>query len=374
MDKISTLKSNVGFFTTNTYIVIFIKSMLVLFPLLFVLTSCTKDGQNGADGAPGVSCRGVYYERDAEGVLHKYNEYYNSGAKKCFTDPLALSRWETLSELWNINNTECVPQPQFASRSLVSANNHYAYRDGKIYLDFDSSTGVYRKVTLGESKFNGEPTFTRLQGCFYQRTGVGVDAGFGNQILLDTDVSKLVTSEDFDAMEIFKYSETAISLEMTRFDDSGTWDYTFCPELNTSWGYCDLLRNGNIMYYPNLTVLEQEGLLSEALLIRRQFNFDVIAKSVFETVWANSKTTHKETGRNNWKYMVVGIVDTPRYIDQAWRDYVKGERPYMPDVNSGTMPFICYQGRKSVILPDGTKGSIRGEICYENGTYKFMGD
>jgi hypothetical protein len=348
---------------------------IVYFVLLccIILSGCSgKDGSSGANGSPGVSCRGIYYTRDANNNLLKFNEYYNISANACYTDPLPLEQWEITDENWKKKNVSCTPQPQFASRTLVAANNFYTYRDGKIYLDFDSTTGIYRKITIAEGK-NGLPSFSRLQGCFYQRTGIGVDAVHGKQILLDTEINKIKTSENFEPMEIFKYTETATSMEMTRFDDSSTWDFKFCPELNTPWGFCDKLRNGNIMYYPILSLAEQNEMLNEAMLIRRQFNYNIVAKSVFENLWNTAKNTHHESGRNNWKYMISGVVDTPRYIDQAWREYVMGSRPYMPDIISGSMPPICYDGMKNVILADGSTARIYGEICYENSAYTFIG-
>lgn len=226
---------------------------------------------------------------------------------------------------------------------------------------------------IGESK-DGKPTFTRLQGCFYQRTGQGVDALYGNQILLDSEITKIKSSEVFDPWEIYQYTETANSMEMTRFDASSDWDYRFCPELLTSWGYCDLLRNGNIYYYPVLTVGQMQSLLDEALLIRRQFNFIEISKNSFESLWSSAESTYTESGRNNWKYMVNGLVDTPPYVDQAWRAYLIGARPYMPNVSSGLMPPVCYEGERAVTLSDGSTAYIQGEICYENGVYTFVGN
>lgn len=345
--------------------------VLVITASCFVWGCVDGKGQQSA-GETLVSCRGVYYTRDSAGTLKKFNEWYNVSAKACFTDPMALSQWEKTSEAWDKTRVECIPQPQFASRSLVSANNYYSYRDGRSYLDLDSSTGVYRRLVLGEDRL-GKPTFARLQGCFYQRVGQGVDAGFGNQILLDTEITKIKSSEVFDPWEIFRYSETPTSMEMTRFDASGDWDYRFCPELLTPWGFCDLLRNGNIYYYPSLTALQASALLDEALLIRKQFNHITISKQDFEDTWENVEKTHGELGRNNWKYMVNGIVDTPPFVDQAWKDYVKGLRPYMPDVNSNQMPSLCYPGERDVVYGDGSTGKVYGEVCYENGEYVFRG-
>ncbi len=343
---------------------------LILLSILLVLVAC-KENSESAPTSDAANCRGVYYLRDSQGALKKFNEYYNASAKACYTDTLSLSQWEKTSEAWTKNKVQCVPQPQFASRTLVSANNFYAYRDGRSFLDLESSAGIFRRIVLGESKA-GTPTFTRLQGCFYQRSGQGVDSIFGNQILLDTEISKIKSSEVFDPWEIFQYTELANSLEMTRFDASGDWDYTFCPESLTPWGYCDLLRNGNIYYYPNLTSSQMTAILGEALLIRRQFNFSTTAKSNFEALWTSVESTHTESGRNNWKYMVNGLVDTPPFVDQAWRAYIMGNRPHMPDVGSGLMRPLCYEGTREIILSDGSKATITGEICYENGVYTFV--
>jgi len=332
---------------------------------------CSKDTKQTDNPNNSTSCRGVYYTRDGQGNLHKFNEWFNKTADACYTDNLPLSQWEKTSEAWDKKQIQCVPQPQFSSRSLVSANNYYQYRDGKSYLDLDSSTGVYRRLVIGEGK-DGTPVFTRLQGCFYQRTGTGIDASFGSQILLDTDITKVKTSEYFDPMEIFSYTETSTSMEMVRFDSSSDWDFKFCPDSLTPWGYCDLMRNGNIYYYPVLTSAQQSSMLNEALLIRKQFNFTTISKSDFENVWSNTEETHTEVGRNDWKYMVNGLVDTPMWIDQAWREYVQGLRPYMPDVNSNQMPPICYEGKREVLLNDGTTAWLSGEICYEDGQYNFI--
>lgn len=337
-----------------------------------LLCACEVQTQNPSGGAvTAASCRGVYYTRDSNGDLHKFNQYWLVSANACLTDNVPLSKWEMTSEKWRKNNVQCTPQPQFASRTLISANNYYSYRDNKVYLDLDSSTGVYRRIILAENT-NGKPVFTRLQGCFYQRTGSSVDAGFGNQLLLDTDSAKLVTSESFDAWEIFRYDETATTLNMTRFDDSGDWDFKFCPYLNTPWEYCTLLRDGNMMYWPTtLTSTQQSDLLNEALLIRKQFNYNAISKSTFENMWGNVDKTRTELGRDDHKYAVIVVVDTPWYIDQAWRDYVMWNRPTMPNVNSNRMPSICYPGSQTITLSNGNTGRVSGEVCYSNGIYTF---
>lgn len=301
-------------------------------------------------------CRGVYTERE-NGVLKKYNE--TPSETGCRKDSMELSQWERSSELRMKSGVSCTPQLQFASQALVSSNNFYSYRDGKIYLELNSQTGEYRKITLAQDKA-GNLVFTRLQGCFYERSG---------QLLLDS--VNVASDQYFDPMEIFTYVETGSTMEMVRFDDSQIWDYRFCPYLDTPWGFCDLLRDGNEMYYPNLNPAQQASLLAEALLIRRQFNFAKTSLSNFSTVWAQAESNRAPAEREDYKFAVQTVVDTPRYIDQAWAQYVRGERPVMPDLNSNRMPPVCYPGKRQVTLPDGTTSTVYGEICYVDGQYIF---
>lgn len=356
------------------------RDLCITIIILFGSMGCIEENKNEAPPQLKTpsDCRGIYYERDKNGNLKKFNQWWNESAKACYTEGLALSRWEDTSEKWDKNEVKCDPQPQFHSRSLISANNYYQYRNGKDYLDLDSSTGIFRRLTIGEDT-DGTPVFTRWQGCFYQRTGQGVDVVYGDQLLLDGDSSKIKTSEHFNPMEIFTYTESPTSFEMARFDSSGDWDWKFCPDRNTPWGYCDFLRNGNIWFYPVLSASEQASLLAEALLIRRQFNFNTISKSYFENIWTNIEKTsmeigHFKKGTNHiwkFKYKVNHLPDTPLFVDQAWRDYVKGLRPRMPDLSSIQIPPICYEGKREVILNDGRTALIYGEVCYINGEYIF---
>lgn len=312
--------------------------------LLVVFSSCGKP------------CRGIYTERDAYGTLKRFNEYAGPDGQ-CMTDTLALTRWQSSLEDRTKKGVTCTPQ-QF-SATLISNNNFYSYRDGKVLLDLDPS-GTYRKLTLTVNK-SGQPVFTRLEGCFYERSG---------QLLLDTE--DVASSQYFDPMEIFSYTATSTTVDMVRFDDSQGWDYRYCPYLDTPWGFCDLLRNGNEMYFPNLTPAQEASTLNEALLIRKQFNYDIIDKGTFNSVWDQVENTGAEVTREEYKYAISTIVDTPRYIDEAWSDYVKGNRPIMPDLTSSTMPPVCYPSRQSVTLSNGNKGFIQGEACYVDGQYTFV--
>lgn len=316
-----------------------------------------------------VTCKGVYYDRDSEGNLKKFNQYKIND--QCYTDQLPLSHWEKGNEAWAKNNVQCVPQAGFVSRTVISANNFYTYRDGRVLIDLDSSTGTYRKLVLGEDH-QGNPTFTRSKACFYQRTATGVDAAYGNQLLLDSDIAKWASTENFETMEIFKYDETATTLNMTRFDSSSDWDYRFCPFLSVPENnFCLLLQDGNDMFFPMLTAQQQADLLAEALLIGKQFNYVTTSKSQFEDLWQNVDKTKREMGRDDWKYKVIHTADVPLNIDGAWRDFLMGKRPTMPNVMSPSLPIICYSGSQAITLANGSAGRIFGEICYINGSYTF---
>ena len=331
--------------------------------LAFLLVGCNAPTSPATNNQDPKACRGVYSTRDAQGDLHKWNEYSISG--QCFTDNMALTQWETTTEHRRIHNVHCTPQS--LTTTLVSANNYYDFRNGRIYLDLNGSTGEYRRITLAEGK-DGKQVYTRLQGCFYVRN----DATFGQQLLLDA--IDTASSQAADFMEIFTYTTTATTLESVRFDDSGDWDYRNCPYLDTPWGYCDLLKqNGNIMYFPNnLTAAQQASLLAEAILIRRQFNYATVSSSSFESVWSNPGLGRVEESREDYKYATAAIVDIPNFIDQAYAAFIRGERPTLPDISSLRIALICYDGKRNVILNDGSSSTIFGQICYENNQYTFI--
>ncbi len=339
------------------------------YPLLFLAflfcQGCDKLGSPESIDQS-TSCRGVYLKRDEYG-LHKYDEA--SSARGCLTNSLPLSTWEASSERKAKQGSPCVPQLGFSPRSLISANNFYSYRNGRIYLDLDSSTGEYRRITLGEGS-TGKPLYTKLQGCFWQRTGDGVDIAFGKQLLLDTQIENIASTDIFNPMEIFRYDETPTELTSTRFDRSDDWDFRFCPYLSTPWEFCTLIRDGNILFWPVLTAAEAASTFQEALLIRKQFNYTAVNRAQFEKLWG-VPGPGKEVDRVDFKYDVTGNVDTPALIDAAWRDYMIGERPVMPNVNSNQMPPICYPGTRQVVLTGGGIGYVLGEVCYVGGAYEF---
>ena len=263
----------------------------------------------------------------------------------------------------------CTPQPQFQTRSLVSANNFYQYSNGKVYLDLDSATGIFRRLILAEGK-NGTPVYTRLQGCFYQRPSTI----YGDQLLLDTLSTKTASSQNFDPLEIFTYTQAAPnSIEMVRFDDSADWDERFCNDLDTPWGYCDLMRNGNDLLYPVLSPSQKAAMTNEAKLIRQMYNYVTVSKATFEALWGEPGKRRVESVRENYCYEVQAIVDTPQYIWSSWRDYVMNNRPTPPKMSSSRAPIVCFQGQRQVTFANGVDGYLNGEVCYDSalGEYQF---
>ncbi|MBX9766970.1 MAG: hypothetical protein K2X47_06845 [Bdellovibrionales bacterium] len=333
----------------------------------FILMACSSGSSTGGTASTDVVCKGVYFDRNQYGSLRKWNEHLNSTGTACLLDQVALSTWEQSVENRRGQNVVCTPQ--VLDVSLISSGNYYAYRDNRMYLDLNGATGVYRRFFLGEHR-DGRPTFTREEGCFWVRDGVGVDTGFGRQVLLDT--TGAAATEPFVPAEIYRVDESGINFLFTRFDDKSDWGFTFCPDLRTPWEYCTEIRNGNLMYYPDLTLAIQASLTSEAVLIRTAFSFSSIARVQFDSVWAALFESRTESVSANWKYVVSHVVDTPRFTDGAWRDYVMGVRPTMPIVSDGNSLPTCFAGRQQVNLSNGSIGFVSGEICYANGQYDFV--
>jgi hypothetical protein len=161
----------------------------------------------------------------------------------------------------------------------------------------------------------------------------GIDVTHGTQILLDN--AKLAASENVVPFEIYKIeNQDSSSMLLRRFDYTADWDGKFCPELSSPWGFCDDLRNGDIMFYPNLSPSQQNQLLTEAIKMRTEFSFQKVQRAEFNSAWDSAYEDNLEAMRTDWVYEVGWLVDTPPWIDQAWRDYVKGIRPFMPKYGS----------------------------------------
>lgn len=322
-----------------------IRIQILAILVLFVL-GCNPPPKKAASSSSPSTCRGHYSERDSKGNLKRYYEFEASPGV-CWTQSEALTQWESTSETWTKNNTECAPVPNLQSMTLSSDGNYYSYRDGKFFIDLNAQTGVYRKISIGESRANslvydkgvrkvvpqGSEVFSREQGCIYKRTATGIDAAYGTQLLLDTD--KYASNEYFVPFEIYKIEEDTLNtMKLRRFDFIADWDEKMCPELRTPWGFCDLLKNGDYMFYPLFTNAEKVALRDEAIKIRTEYSFKKVAKSEFDNLWNSLPETHYEAIRTDWLYEVSFLVDTPPWIDQAWREYVMGIRPRMPVAGS----------------------------------------
>jgi hypothetical protein len=353
---------------------------LILISLAFL--SCKEDTKKDENFVSMNNCRGEWSEVDSKGNLLKFNKYYHQGMGACITDNVALSQFEKSSEKRQNNNIECTPQVDLPSMYLRASNNYYKYRNDKIYIDLDASTGEARRLIIGEME-NGNSSYSRQVFCYYLRTDTEDEPvnpqEYGSMILFD--LADGASSGSFHPMEIFSYDESNNDLFLTKMDNQFGVDYKFCS-LHTPWGYCDELRNGNIMYFPeNLDSTIEDKLTAEAILIRSEFNFIKISQEEFDNTWENNIDESIEVGTwqyiqggGTWKYLVAAIFDEPFFIGQAWRKYLKYERPSMPDVewaSSSQVPLICYNARREVTLASGDTAYIRGEVCYEDGEYVF---
>lgn len=300
-----------------------------------------------------VECENTYTERDEYGNLKKYHEYSQNG--QCLKDNVPLTFWEDSVEKRTKRGIACKPVSTFPSRSLKSSGNLYTYRDDRVLLDLNSSTGEYRRIVYGEGK-DGQKTFIRQQGCFYERDGY---------LFLDTD--NAASSTAVTHWEVFTYQESGGLFVMSRWEQTQDWDFRFCITLKTPWESCTVLRNGNILYYSSITAQKQTDLLAEAKFQRTQYAF--VNNTSFEASWASLQG--KEIGQDDWKYTVVFIPDTPWFIDAAMKDYVKGDRPIPPDFNSPQLPMVCYNSWRNVTLDDGTISKIKGEVCLIDGQYHW---
>jgi hypothetical protein len=331
--------------------------------MLTCLVACGNHNSS-PQSAQAVSCRGIYYTTSASGNLQKWNQFYQADQDDCLTDELQLSNWESSNQAWTKNHVTCVPQTAIQSQSLVANGNFYSYRDQKIYLDLNVATGVFRRIVYGEAQ-DGSPLFTRLQGCFYVRN----DATNGNQLLLDTAVT--ATSEAFDPSEIFLFTQTESGLNLVRYDESSDWDWSFCPYLTAPTGFCDLLRNANLLYLPSsLSSVQQATLLQDAILIRKTYNYGFFTG--FDSLWSEISTSRTESTRDDFRYAVIQDVDSPQFTSTGWRDYVMNQPDaVMPDTSSSLTPDVCYNGFQTVTLSSRNTARISGEICYVNGVYQF---
>ncbi len=345
--------------------------------MLSIFSGC-KSESDSASSSQANTCRGEYTVTDTNGIVRQRFNQYAVNTLGCVTDPMSLSVFEKQAATRFDHNIKCTPQ-NIPSVALISKNNYYWPRNDSIYLDLNSQTGQFRRLVLGKTA-DGVQLFQREIGCWYQRTDNVTESygarDYGQQILLDLEMAS--SSLEVHPMEVYRYTKIGSNWNTIRFDDAEGVGWTFCNPEGLPFEYCSLMRNGNYMYYPdNLTTAEMAALKAEALLIRSQFNFIEIAKSVFEQKWIDAISNRKEFGaaeavKNNYRFEfgIIGLPDIPLYIDRNWRSFLRGEAPQMPDTSSIQMPPICYSGKKIVVL-DGADAELNGEICYVAGVYTF---
>lgn len=293
---------------------------------------------------------------------------------------LTLTNYEQGLDRRRRHNITCTPQ-NIGKVWLKSANNFYSYRNDRILLELDGSTGQFRRITMGvtsdiHSAGAGRSSFSRDLGCFYLREDHETEPinpkDFGKQLLLDMGPN-VASSEGTTPIEIFKYEISGTEWRMIRFDQNEDIDGSFCPYLLTPWEFCTALRNGNSYYLPDLDAATNASLTHEAILINSEFNFVTTTSTEFNGTWNNAVKDSVETYVQAFKYSPRIYVDVPDNIWEAWRDYVKGDRPYMPDTQRVSINSICYPATKKITYGDGSSGSIVGQACYDSsGNYTFQ--
>lgn len=352
------------------------KKIIPIFFLLYFVTSCNNnDFKNIQDTKTFTKdCIPLKVEHDIHGVLRKWKQSWNNKFNRCDRETVPLSYYEQDIRRRSINNITCTPQNIILNNTfLKSANNYYSYRDEKYILNLDPSSGEYRRILYGEDK-SGKTVFSKEKGCFYVREDFENEPwgaiDYGIQIYLEQP--KSASSNVSMANEIYKITTMNTDWRFVSFDATSDWSYQFCPYLSTPWDFCTLLRNGNIMFHSNVNSAQKDQLLTEALLIRTQYNFIEMQENEFELAWKLAQEYEGEEPQVNFSYAVLFRPDGPFYTEQAWISYIKGERPFMPDTAIIKQRPICYNGFRKVILDDGSSSHIRGEICINSeGEYVF---
>ncbi len=346
---------------------------------LFAITtfySCNDQSKEAVNASQtSANCKGIYYSRDASGDLKKFNQYWQPDQKACLTDQIALTNYESSTEKRRKHNVTCTPQPTFPSTALKASGNYYTYRNDRYYLDFNSSTGIFRRITIGEDQ-NGKTVYQRDLSCFYARTDHEIEPvnprDYGSQVLLDFS-NFPASSADFIPNEIFNYTfDSNGNYFFTRNDDVAGWSFQFCPINTTPFDFCTERRNGNIYFDPVLDAAIMNELTIEAKLIRTQFNFSQITRAEFQSLWDSYAKTGKELqSGGDWKYLVNHNPDPSIFYDYDWTRYLRSQNPTMPDAFTPSIPPVCFMGSQMVTLASGLKGRVYGEICFLNGEYVF---
>lgn len=320
----------------------------------------------------------IYQEVDITddvGVLKRFRYYKVKNSESCYKQQMPLTYYEQGIRKRARLGIQCEPQTEITNEVFLKlSNNYYTYKNDKGYLHFDPDTGIYRRVYFGESKEGSQTIHSKELGCFWMRQDLENElwgaVDYGLQLYLDQP--KSASSNVSKANEIYRIDSMVGMWQMTSFDQIGNWNYAFCPYLSTPWGFCNMLRNGDIMYHsPALSDTDKSNLLAEALLIRTKTNYLEITENEFEQKWIEAQDRENEEPHLNYKYAVKFNPDGPFYTEQAWIGYIKEIRPMMPEITIPSMRPVCYSGYQEVTLNDGSRSFIRGEICYIDGEYNF---
>jgi len=313
-------------------------------------------------------------ESDEIGIVRRYEYYKTQNSEECKRGQIPLSHFEKGIRRRAEKKIKCTPQTELSSKVyLKAANNFYEYRNNKYFLHLDPSTGTFRRIILGEDK-NGKSSHIKEIGCFWTRQDneneLWEAQNYGLQILLDQANS--ATSNNTQSFEVYSINRQDNQWTLQSINETTSWSELFCPFSSTPWGYCNLIRNGNLMYPPsNLTRFQKNELINHAILIRGYYNFLETTNSNFDEQWKLSMRYEGEKPEMDFKYRITFAPDVPIYTINAWVDYVRDLRPMMPEVIYGQVPPYCYLGVKEVTLNDGSRGFIKGEICYIDGVYRF---
>lgn len=364
--------------------------MKLLF-LLLLLISCNKedvrntyeskkishqhmcDGESLYTQSNGVKVYKFESLTDEIGVYKRYRYYKLRNSDSCIKQEVELSYFDKEIRKRARLGIKCQPQHIINEEIfLKAANNYYEYRNDRYFLHLNPFTGEYRRIIFGEDD-KGNKLHSKELGCFYMREDLENEpweaVDYGIQLLLDRP--KAAGSDVSQPNEIFRVTKMDNDWHLTRFDQVSDWQYNFCPYRKIPWGNCDLLRNGNVLFESKLTIAQKDQLLTEALLIRTQFNFLKFSELQFEAKWEYALNYDNEEPQMDFKYTVSHFPDGPLYTEYAWKEYIMGDRPVMPDMNLIQQRPVCYNGFKQVILDDGSTSHIRGEICYVDGAYEF---
>lgn len=355
-----------------------VSTILVLLSTIGCLNNTTNSSSSSSEN----SCSNeVIYDWDpvyqeTKKYTHEISEY----SQACVKKNLKLTDYEQGLDRRKRQNITCTPQ-NIGKVWLKASDNFYTYRNDRVLLELDGTTGQFRRITLGitsdtHSRGAGKPAFSRDLGCFYLRedheTELHNPQDYGKQLLLDLG-SIGASSETVAPLEIYRYEFSSPNWRMVRFDQNEDISGIFCPYLLTPWEFCTYLRNGNSMYLPDLTEAQNTSLTNETILIQSEFNFTEISSESFNQVWNESLKSAVETSTLAFKYAPRMVVDVPTYLWESWRDYVMGNRPYMPDTSSISIKTICYPATRKVVYSDGSTGYIAGQACYDgDGNYTIQ--